>query len=212
MNYIVKRGDCLTTIASRFGFADHRAIYDHPENAAFRELRRDPNVIHQGDHLFIPDREAKRVACAIGREHRFQVNRAKKTVHVALLDPDGQPIVDMPYELVVGDRKIVGRTRADGAIDERVPIDVLEAKLTVQGLSRVLKIGDLNPLRGAHDDGLSGVKGRLTNLGFHTGGLEPALDDDTRDAICAFQRASGLEETGAIDPALLAALEQKYPY
>lgn len=211
MDYIVKRGDCLTTIAARFGFADYNAIYGHPKNRSFRELRKNPNVIHAGDKLFIPEPEAKSLPCATGSTHRFRMRRPLKKIHVVLRDHEGKPIANKPYVLVAGGETFTRRTGEDGAIEADVPAELAEAKLTVSGMTRTLKIGDLNPLRAAPDDGISGIKARLTNLGFDTGGLGATLDDDTRDAIREFQEANRLDPTGEIDELLLAKLEEKYP-
>lgn len=52
--YVVRAGDTLTRIARDHGFVDWRAIYYHPENAAFRARRPDPNRIFPGDQLRIP--------------------------------------------------------------------------------------------------------------------------------------------------------------
>ena len=53
--YTVVRHDNLTVIARRFGLRGWRAIYDHPWNAAFRRRRPNPDLIHPGDILYIPD-------------------------------------------------------------------------------------------------------------------------------------------------------------
>jgi hypothetical protein len=211
VEYTVRPGDCLSSIAARFGFSDYRVIYDHGENEAFRARRKDPNVIHPGDRIFIPDRAPKDVECPTGREHRFEVKLPRRELRVVLLDPHGEPIANKPYKLVVGGRTIEKKTDGSGLIHEVVPVDADEATLTIQGLKRVLRIGALNPTRDAPDGGVSGIKARLTNLGFDTMGLGGAMDEDTRDAIRAFQDTHGLEVTGEVDDALIAKLHEKYP-
>jgi hypothetical protein len=52
--YVIKSGDTLTKIAAQFGFASWRDIYHHPENAAFRRKRPNPDKIFPGDELVIP--------------------------------------------------------------------------------------------------------------------------------------------------------------
>jgi N-acetylmuramoyl-L-alanine amidase len=56
--YTVVQGDCLSSIALQFGYADWRNIYNDAANAAFRQLRPNPNLIYPGDEIFIPDPEA----------------------------------------------------------------------------------------------------------------------------------------------------------
>lgn len=53
--YVVKSGDWLSKIAAAHGFSDWRDIYYHPDNAAFRAKRPDPDLIYPGDVVMIPD-------------------------------------------------------------------------------------------------------------------------------------------------------------
>lgn len=52
--YTVVRGDTLAAIARRHGLNSWQELYHHPENAAFRAKRPNPNVIHPGDVLMVP--------------------------------------------------------------------------------------------------------------------------------------------------------------
>jgi hypothetical protein len=52
--YTVQKGDWLDKIARNHGFGSWRDLYHHPENAAFRAKRPDPNKIFPGDRLVIP--------------------------------------------------------------------------------------------------------------------------------------------------------------
>ncbi|MHC4399783.1 MAG: LysM peptidoglycan-binding domain-containing protein [Planctomycetota bacterium] len=53
--YVVRRGDTLTRIARDHGFDSWRTIYNHPDNAAFRRQRPNPDLIYPGDRIVIPD-------------------------------------------------------------------------------------------------------------------------------------------------------------
>ena len=53
--YTVQRGDNLTKIARRNGYPSWRVIYNHPDNAAFRRKRRNPDLILPGDVIVLPD-------------------------------------------------------------------------------------------------------------------------------------------------------------
>jgi len=55
LQYVVKRGDCLSRIAQQFGFSSYRTLYDAPENADFKAKRPDPNLIYPGDVINIPE-------------------------------------------------------------------------------------------------------------------------------------------------------------
>jgi hypothetical protein len=51
--HVLQRGETLAAIARRFGMT-WQELYGHEENAAFRALRPDPNVVHPGDELWVP--------------------------------------------------------------------------------------------------------------------------------------------------------------
>ena len=54
--HTVKKGETLGGIAKANGFKSFREIYDHPDNAAFKAKRPNPNLIFPGDVLVIPDK------------------------------------------------------------------------------------------------------------------------------------------------------------
>jgi hypothetical protein len=54
-NYIVKPGDTLSSISSRFKLSSWKSLYFAEENKAFRAKRPNPDRIFPGDSLLIPD-------------------------------------------------------------------------------------------------------------------------------------------------------------
>ena len=52
--YEVKSGDWLQKIAEAHGFESWRDLYYHADNAAFRQLRPNPDLIYPGDIVMIP--------------------------------------------------------------------------------------------------------------------------------------------------------------
>jgi hypothetical protein len=52
--YKVGPGDTLNSIAQKNGIASGQEIYNHPDNAAFRAKRPNPNQIYAGDTVMIP--------------------------------------------------------------------------------------------------------------------------------------------------------------
>jgi nucleoid-associated protein YgaU len=55
VSYTVKRRDNLTRIAKMHGVRRWQDLYNLPENASFRSKRPDPNMIHPGDVVMIPE-------------------------------------------------------------------------------------------------------------------------------------------------------------
>src|SRR4051812_29357264 len=97
--YTIQQGESLSTIAHKLGFKSYKTIYNHPQNGDFRELRPNPNLIHPGDKLYIPDKEGKSEECASGKTHRFVITRDVRRIEIKVLDIDNQPLVETPYKL-----------------------------------------------------------------------------------------------------------------
>lgn len=186
--HTVKQGECLSKIAPRYGFADWRTIYDHPQNAEFREKRADPNLIYPGDRLFIPDPEQKWEVCATARTHIFQLHTPKKILRLAVEDLAGDRIANAPYELIVEGTTYEGTTDGDGKVEQAIPVDAEVGTLRVGEQLWPFKIGHLNPLDNVPDEGVSGVQARLRNLGYDPGPVDHKLGRRTKAAIRAFQR------------------------
>jgi hypothetical protein len=53
--HTVESGENLSSIAKRFKVSSWQEIYNHPKNSDFRKKRPNPNLIHVGDKVFIPD-------------------------------------------------------------------------------------------------------------------------------------------------------------
>lgn len=52
--YTVRRGDTLSGIARQYHITNWQTIYNDPQNAAFRRLRPNPNIIQPGDQVYVP--------------------------------------------------------------------------------------------------------------------------------------------------------------
>jgi len=206
----VKPGECLSTIAARYGFLDYKTIYDHADNEALRSRRPNPNMIHPGDEVIIPDKAHKQVDCATGKRHTFVLEQPKRKLVLKFLDEDGQPLANETYELEVEDEYIEGATDDAGRLEAEIPLHARSAALRLGERHYRVKIGDLNPLDDVDDDGVSGVQGRLRNLGFDPGPLDGKIGPRTRHAIAAFQASRGLAVTGDWKGSILDELKKAH--
>lgn len=202
----------MSSIAAKYGFADWKAIYEHGDNAALRKKRPNPNVIHPGDRVVIPDREVKQVGCATGEAHKFQVKAQQTRLKIRFRDADGNAYGDRKYKLTVGAATFEGRTDGDGLVDQPVPPHESRGELVVwlhgedtDGYKFPLDLGALDP-----PEEISGAQARLINLGFDGVAVSGALDEVTREALLAFQKKHGLTESGALDDATTAALRRHH--
>jgi N-acetylmuramoyl-L-alanine amidase len=194
MIHVVADGECLSLIARRYGFKDFHDLYDHPSNADLKKHRPNPNVLHPGDKVNIPERTPKYVSVPAGQRHTFQLDRPEKELRVVLHNEKGEPIRSEAFVLEVGHETVNGKTDGNGLVKHAVPAG--EQTL-------VLRLGRLNPLRETPDKSVSGVVARLANLGYAPGS---GRDDATRAALAHFQHDVDIDVTGEIDDATLGKL------
>ena len=54
----VNAGDCIDSIAYGHGML-WKSIWNHPENQELKQRRKDPNVLAEGDEVFVPEIELR---------------------------------------------------------------------------------------------------------------------------------------------------------
>jgi hypothetical protein len=198
--HIVKEGEHLGRIARDFGFENFSMLWDHPENAALKQQRKDPMLLAPGDEVFIPDRVQLIFKRATAASHDFKVNIDTLTLNLRLVEFDGKPLANAPVVVRVEAPETDGAssqdeqtltTDGDGNLSVDVASHVDSGSIEIDGVKFPLSIGGLDPI-----DTDSGVAQRLSNLGYLV------LDDDDLDpellrlAIQDFQADNELDTTG----------------
>jgi hypothetical protein len=222
--YTAQQGDCLLSIASRFGIRDWEVLRDAPDNRDLMKARPDPGVLYPGDEVFVPDSPdaPKVVTASTERLHRYVVTLPKTLLRIQVKDEEERPLAGKKYELDLGGGVVRrGSTDGDGILEEAIDPSLTQARLTVldgEGDRAPtylwdIAIGALNPV-----DVPSGIGARLNNLGFFGGEANDSIDEvddapyDERMAmaVAGFQKALGLEPTGALDAATRAKLVETH--
>jgi N-acetylmuramoyl-L-alanine amidase len=203
--YKVRQGDCISSIGFRFGVLPDK-LWDHPDNAKLRELRKDPNVLQPGDALFIPDPEAKAEARGTSAKHKFVRKGVRETLKIRFLDMLGRPQESVPFSAVIDGVTTKGVTDGEGALEIAIRPDAARALIILgDGTDDPIDLclGALDPA-----DSVTGVQARLTNLGVDVGPVDGILGPLTTAGIAEFQRQRGLPETGEIDEATSTKLAE----
>jgi hypothetical protein len=202
---IVEPGDHLVRIAVTAGIRDPARIWDHPDNAALRERRQNPNVLAPGDELLVPDVDAPTFEIQTGRRHAFVVPTTALELRCRLLDPFGEPRRDLAVRCLVDDVPAALQTDGEGmlvvpirAASERVRIELPE-------LAYELEVGHLDP-----HDLPSGIRARLMALGYAAGEADGDDPEDLRFAVELFQHDHGLPVDGEQNAALLDKLVEVF--
>jgi N-acetylmuramoyl-L-alanine amidase len=200
--YVVVEGDCLASIAAANGFSDWRTIYNASENADFRQLRPNPNVIFPGDEIVIPTKQPGGQSCGTSQVHRFVVKLPKARLRVKVADDRA-----LKYELAVGEATFRGKAGQGAVIEQPVAPDATTGTLKVypesfasaddagdQAVTIQLQLGGLDPA-----DTWSGAQARLSALGYYYGDVNGTTDDATVGALAWFQQDSSIDITGELD-------------
>lgn len=205
-DYEVKQGECIESIAFDKGFF-WETVWDDSQNAELKRVRKNPNAMLPGDKVFVPEKQEKEVSGATEQTHRFRKKGVPSFVDV-VVRKFGEPRANTPYSLAVDGALFSGKTKADGRVRHPISPSAKEATLTVgegeEAVEYTLQLGHLDPI-----EEISGVQGRLKNLGFMSGEPSGQADDATVEAIKLFQKDMGLEETGKLDSQTRDALDQE---
>jgi N-acetylmuramoyl-L-alanine amidase len=235
-NYPVSEGDCIGNIAHSRGF-DWTTIWNHPNNAALKAKRKDPNLLFPGDIVFIPDLRVKLQASATDARHTFTVKGVPARFRIKLLtehkdgpktatgggsdesgyeDPDfktksrtDDPMANVPFVLDVDGKLIEGVTGGDGVIDVPIPPGARSGKLTINpGTPQEKKFQcPFGSMDPIQEP--SGVIRRLNNLGFFCGSGDTS-SPGFKAPLSLFQENFGLPITGELDDATRAKLEEAH--
>jgi len=207
----VSQGECISSIASKYGFTI-QTIVNHSPNEELKRKRPNLNILFPGDQVFIPEIRIEKTSGATGQMHRFVLKQTPvKRLRLAMEDAEGNRLSNCSFELQIGERMERGKTTGNGMIEKDVPVDLTEAtlKLEVNQIRYTweLKIGYLNPAANTPDEGVSGIQARLQNLGFYAGPVDGITSSQTEDAIKTFQEMNPpLEVDGSSNKATLEKL------
>jgi len=193
--YKVKEGDCISSIAAKYGlFPD--TIWDDPANQQLKDERKDPNVLKPGDVLVVPDKRLKEESGGTEQRHKFRKKAGTTMLRMQLLDDEG-PRANLAYTVEIDGHFVSGTTDADGKLEHAIPSSARRGNLLVEGEDPLpLALGELDPV-----NTLSGVQARLQNLGYDCDGVDGKDSPQTQGAIREFQKDNGLDESGVVDDA-----------
>lgn len=206
--HVVSQGESVDSVAALCGLQPE-TIWDAPENGELKRQRKERHILMPGDRLFIPPIQPKTASVPTGQLHRFTVQRPRARLKVQIVE-DGRPRANEPFVLRVdGEAELRGATDGSGWVDQSLPPLAREASLTVgEGEAAVtypLLLRALDPITE-----ISGIQGRLRNLGYAEVTVDGELGPATVAALCAFQRDHGLSVTGKPDQATQGKLEAQH--
>ena len=198
--HTVERGESLSLIGRRLRIP-WKKIWEHAENAELRKKRGNPNILHPGDRLYIPDLKVHEVDCAPNRSHKFRTSGAV-WIRIAVVGLDHKPVSGVAYRFLFDDIKQPERkTNGKGIAEAELPSGVRDVQLRLPWATLPVRVAELAP---AHT--IRGIQQRLQNLGFDPGSIDGIDGPDTARAISEFQVQEGIPVTGKPDQELIRRL------
>ncbi len=203
--------DSILSIAKANGFW-WSTVWNHPNNAQLKALRVTPEVLQEGDKVYVPKPEPKKVSKPNEATHKFKLKgeQAKFKIRLMMMD---QPRANEDYILVIDGVIKSGKTDGSGMIETDIPNDAKGGVLKLQnGKEQIpITIGRLDPT-----DSADGARQRLKALGFEDtpdSDPDPTQPDDgmPRGAIKTFQTKYKLTVNGQLDAPTKAKLQELHP-
>ena len=178
--HTVKQGDCVHSLAAHEGVPQKRILDASENEELFRVRERSrPNMLVEGDRVFVPERALRTEQRPTDDRHQFKHIPATIELRVEISDM-GQARADEPYWVEVDGKRHDGlteRTDHKGLVQCRLPADTAVA---------VIVIGESEDEYETHlghncpPDTRQGVHARLWNLGLlRNGVVDRSPDGDT---------------------------------
>ena len=206
-DYVVKQGDCMNSIAYRYGFF-WETLWDLSENSELKRAREDPNVLLADDRVTIPELRRKEEPGATEEHHRFRRKGIPPKLRMQVCQL-GEPRAGAKFRLVIDREEQDGMLDNEGRFEVYIRPDATYAKLYVGEEEDEdeydLRLAHLDPV-----DTLRGAEQRLENMGFAVGNTDGAMDEQTRSALRNYQGSKEIEVTGKLDQATMDQLKQDH--
>ena len=111
--YVIRQGDYITKLGHTLGF-DALSVWNDPKNAGLRDRRADPDMLHPGDLLWIPDApDHRKLSVKVGSSNRYAAHIPKKPIDLKI-QIGGEALPKEPY-MILG----LGPEPVEGETDER---------------------------------------------------------------------------------------------
>jgi hypothetical protein len=205
-DHVVQKGECITSISAAHGHF-WESVWNDPENAGLRELRKHPNILMEGDSVRIPPIRSRTFTLDTGLMHRFRRNGIPAALRLRFTDFD-QPRSGLPYKLLIDGVQVrEGTLDDDGRLEALIDPEARQAvvQLGVPPEEHVFLLGQVPPVTE-----ISGLYARLGNLGYPTGTAAESMTEELAAALRQFQRDRGIPETGEPDEATREKLQEAH--
>ena len=199
----------MGSIAKKYGFHKWQDLWNLPQNHALRTSGRKPELLVAGDIVFIPERTTKETAVQTNARHNFVLESVAAELHLRFVDVEpfihAFGAISYSLEAKDGNNQTGKITQEKQEITMPLSLAAETCTLVIGGMSFQLSIGGLDPL-----ESVSGMQGRLKNLGFDPGPITKTENPSTTSAVRAFQEHYKLTVNGIIGPEVQDKMKEVY--
>lgn len=197
-DYTVQQGDCILSITHERGF-HWETIWNHSSNSALKTLRKNPNVLMEGDVVHIPDLRLKQESGGTEQKHKFKLKGVPGKFILVLTrpdsddkqteegtDPDSEPTgessdpeapapkaqkpwASVAWKCIIDGAVSTGTTGSDGKIELTIKPSAQEAQLVLEPDKPTQRVLILRLGNLDPADSPRGAVQRLRGLGFDPG-------------------------------------------
>jgi N-acetylmuramoyl-L-alanine amidase len=201
---IVLQGECIGSIALQAGFFPE-TLWEHADNEPLRLKRANGQCLLPGDEVKIPDKRVKNEDCTTSQRHTFKRKGVPDFLRVQFLIED-EPRSFEKYQIDIDGNLRKGTTDGEGRLVEVIAPNAKLGRFRFNGSDETTEfyLGGLDPI-----DSVTGVKGRLRNLGYPIERMDQIEDEEFEDAIEWFQGFHDLELTGSLNDETNAKLAEE---
>jgi hypothetical protein len=194
VDYVVRNGDCLSSIAEQHGFF-WQTLWD--ANPELKELRKNPNVLMAGDVVHIPALTPREESAPTDASHKYRKKGTPAKFRL-IVERFNIPLANRRYILAIDGKNFEGETDDTGMLEVFIDPAARGGVLRMpdDGMECPLQFGYLDPL-----EELIGIQARLQNLGFYHGALDGKDNEELHEALTYFQSSVNIDPTGELDDA-----------
>jgi len=132
-SHTVREGDCLSSIALRYGFGRWQTVWEHGPNGDLRRLRPNAHQLVPDDVVEVPDKVPEDFSVATDAVHSFKLIRLATKLKVRLQNLKGEALAGVACKLVAPPRApLEAASDGDGVVEFDIAADLATATLTVE--------------------------------------------------------------------------------
>src|SRR5262249_55988912 len=99
--HTVRQGEHISRLANEAGLPSYLTIWNHSKNADLKSKRKNPNVLHPGDEVFIPEMKQQSRDAGTDSRHIYKLKSTQLRLLIVVEDQTGKPLPNQEALLLI---------------------------------------------------------------------------------------------------------------